>query len=79
MQKEIKRMDKIIILWHTGWKVFRGLYRRLFLKHAKGFLLIGRHVQITHGKHITCGKNVKFEDYTKYMDYVRMDSILATM
>ncbi|MCI8951043.1 MAG: acyltransferase [Lachnospiraceae bacterium] len=28
-------------------------------------LLIGKHVQITHGKHIACGKNVKFEDYAE--------------
>ena len=28
-------------------------------------LLVGKHVQITHGKHITCGKNVKFEDYAE--------------
>lgn len=28
-------------------------------------LLVGRGVQISHGKHIRCGKNVKFEDYTE--------------
>lgn len=28
-------------------------------------LLIGKSVQITHGKHISCGKNVKFEDYSE--------------
>lgn len=26
---------------------------------------MGRHVQISHGKHISCGKNVKFEDYAE--------------
>lgn len=65
MQKNIKPTDKVIILWHTGWKFLRGIYRRVFLKGAKGMLLVGKHVQITHGKHITCGKNVKFEDYAE--------------
>ena len=65
MQKDIKLNDKIIILWHTAWKLLRGIYRRIFLKSAKGMLLIGKHVQITHGKHIVCGKNVKFEDYAE--------------
>lgn len=65
MQKDIKPIDKAIILWHTGWKFLRGIYLRVFLKSAKGVLLIGKHVQITHGKHITCGKNVKFEDYAE--------------
>lgn len=65
MNKEIKVLDKFIILWHTGWKILRGGYRRLFLKNAKGILIIGKHVQITHGNHITCGKHVKFEDYAE--------------
>ena len=43
----------------------RGIYRRCFMKKTKGMLLIGKHVQITHGNHITCGKNVKFEDYAE--------------
>lgn len=28
-------------------------------------LLVGKSVQITHGKHIRCGKNVKFEDFSE--------------
>ena len=31
----------------------------------KGLLLVGKHVQITHGSHIICGKSVKFEDYAE--------------
>lgn len=61
----ISRMDKFIILKNTGVKFIRGLWMRLFLKQAKGLLLVGKHVQITHGRHITCGKSVKFEDYTE--------------
>lgn len=65
MHREIPFIDKIIILWHTGWKFIRGVYQRIFLKRVKGLFFIGKHVQITHGKNIICGKNVKFEDYSE--------------
>lgn len=65
MYKEIGSFDKLIILKNTGIKAFRGLFLRFFLKKASGLLLIGRHVQVTHGRKIVCGKNVKFEDYSE--------------
>lgn len=57
--------DKIIILFNTTIKILRGGVKRLFLKQSKGLFLVGKHVKITHGGHITCGKNVKFEDYAE--------------
>lgn len=65
MNSSIKLIDKLIILSRTGIKFLRGGVRRLFLKEAHGMLLIGKGVQISHGKHIRCGKNVKFEDYSE--------------
>ena len=65
MNKDISQFDTIIIYWNAGWKVFRGCLRRLTLKKSRGLLLIGRHVRITHGNHISCGKNTKFEDYSE--------------
>lgn len=65
MDLRISTMDKLIILWNTGWKILRGGLRRIFLKQVKGLFLIGKHVQITHGKHVVCGRNVKFEDYAE--------------
>jgi acetyltransferase-like isoleucine patch superfamily enzyme len=65
VNSNIETTDKIIILLNTAIKVLRGGVRRIFLKQASGMLLIGKHVQITHGKHIACGKNVKFEDYAE--------------
>lgn len=65
MDKNIAKKDKLIILWHAGWKVMRGFWTRLFLKRARGLLLVGHHVQISHGSHIQCGKSVKFEDYSE--------------
>lgn len=61
----ISNYDKLIILWNTGWKILRGLWNRLFIKQVKGFFIVGKNVQITHGRHIVCGKNVKFEDYAE--------------
>lgn len=65
MDSKINAIDKLIILSRTGIKFFRGGVCRLFLKQAKGIFLVGKHVQISHGKHIRCGKNVKFEDYSE--------------
>lgn len=65
MDSRISVVDKIAILYRTGMKVLRGGVRRLFLKEAHGIFLVGKSVQITHGKHIRCGKNVKFEDFSE--------------
>lgn len=65
MNSDIGMLDKISILYRTGIKFLRGGVRRIFLKEAHGMLLIGRNVQISHSKHIRCGKNVKFEDYAE--------------
>lgn len=65
MNKDIQSANKLNILFRTGIKFLRGGVRRLFLKEAHGMLLIGKGVQISHGKHIRCGKNVKFEDYSE--------------
>ena len=65
MDKDIQSADKINILFRTGIKAARGCFRRLFLKESHGMLLVGKGVQISHGKHIRCGKNVKFEDYSE--------------
>ncbi|WP_395015917.1 acyltransferase [Robinsoniella peoriensis] len=62
---EISGIDKMNILFRTGAKFIRGFWKRLFLKKATGLFLVGKHVQISHGKHIICGKNVKFEDYAE--------------
>lgn len=64
-QKSISRYDKIIVFWNTCIKFLRGLVHRIFLKEVHGVFLVGKSVQISHGRHIQCGKNVKFEDYTE--------------
>ena len=65
MFRDISRIDRINVLTRAGIKVLRGFFRRPFIHKVKGLLLIGKHVQITYGKHITCGKFVKFEDYSE--------------
>lgn len=65
MNTAIETKDKINIFFRTGVKAVRGCFRRLFLKEVHGIFLVGKGVQITHGKHIRCGKNVKFEDFAE--------------
>ena len=65
MNAAIEKKDKINILCRTGVKVIRGCFKKLFLKETHGMLLLGKGVQISHGKHIRCGKNVKFEDFAE--------------
>ena len=65
MNVEIGILDKLNIYLRTTAKIVRGWGKRLFLKRAKGLFLVGKGVRISHGKHITCGKNVKFEDYSE--------------
>lgn len=65
MDNRISKVDKISIYRRAGIKALRGVLKKPFLKRADGLLMIGKGVQITHGKHITCGKRVKFEDYSE--------------
>jgi acetyltransferase-like isoleucine patch superfamily enzyme len=65
MDNRISKVDKISIYRRAGIKALRGALKKPFLKRADGLLMIGKGVQITHGKHITCGKRVKFEDYAE--------------
>ena len=65
MNEKINKFDIFIIYKNTGIKVLRGLWKRMFIKEVHGLFLVGKHTSITHGKHIRCGRNVKFEDYTE--------------
>lgn len=47
------------------FEIFAGGVKRLLLKETHGLFLVGKSVKITHGKHIRCGKNVKFEDFSE--------------
>ena len=63
MNNALSKIDKLIIYKNTGIKLLRGLRMRLFIKEVHGLFLVGRGAKITHGGHIKCGRNVKFEDF----------------
>ena len=65
MNPKISIADKLLIIKSTGMKVLRGLWKRLFIKEVHGLFLVGKGTKITHGNHIRCGRNVKFEDYSE--------------
>ncbi|MCG0826403.1 acyltransferase [Lactiplantibacillus plantarum] len=61
----LQRRDKILVIVHVLPKLLNGLLHAPFFKARSGFQYIGRQVHITHAKHISCGRNVKFEDYAE--------------
>lgn len=65
MHSDVKGLDKFIIYKNTAGKAVRGIWKRLFIRKVKGLFLVGKGVTVTHGSHIRCGKNVKFEDYAE--------------
>lgn len=65
MDNGISRIDKLIVYWRAGIKILRGVLRKPFLRDTNGLLLVGKNVTLTHCRHISCGKNVKFEDYAE--------------
>lgn len=56
---------------HSATKVLRGVVRRPLLREVDGLLFVGKHVEITHGNNISCGKNVKFESYSEIQGLCR--------
>lgn len=65
MNKNINNFDKFIVYWRAGIKIIRGMFRKPFLKKSNGLLLIGKSVTLSHANHISCGRNMKFEDYSE--------------
>lgn len=63
--QDLTFVDKLLVLRYAALKFIRGCWKRIFLSHAEGLFLVGKHVTISHASHIWCGKNVKFEDYAE--------------
>ena len=65
INKDVSIRDKSQIIISALLKIFRGLLKKVFLRHSKGFLFVGRHVTLKNKQYISVGKNVKFEDYSE--------------
>jgi len=65
MNTEIGKLDRLNIYARAGMKALRGSLRKPLFKKSEGLLFVGKGVRISHCAHITCGKNVKFEDYAE--------------
>lgn len=63
--KDLSYLDKYLVLYNAIPKLVRGVLRAPFFKHHRGVQYIGRHVQISYASRISCGRNVKFEDYAE--------------
>ena len=57
--------------------VLRGLVLRLRVRHAKGHVLVGRHVRILDAGQLTLGRNVKIEDYAEVQCRSRLGIVLG--
>lgn len=60
---KIKKIDCLGIYTKTLFKILRGCLK--FRMKYKFPLFVGKSVEVTHPKHIKCGKNVKFEAYSE--------------
>ncbi|WP_441794842.1 acyltransferase [Limosilactobacillus reuteri] len=65
MNKSIDIFDKLNIYYRTGIKVLRGFLKKPFLRKSSGLLLVGKSVELSHARYISCGKNTKFEAYSE--------------
>ncbi|HLY31709.1 MAG TPA: acyltransferase [Ktedonobacterales bacterium] len=53
----------IAMVWNTGIKVTRGMWRRIGFRRAKGLTFIGAHVTLRNKGFISAGRNFIAEDY----------------
>ncbi|WP_032822799.1 acyltransferase [Oenococcus oeni] len=65
MNNNLSFLQKLNIYRETGFKVIRGFWNRIFLKKSYGFFFVGRKVSIHNRRHISVGKNVKFEAFSE--------------
>lgn len=54
--------DLAHITTRRALQICRGLWHKLWFKHAAGLLFIGRGVKISHAYQLQCGKNLILED-----------------
>lgn len=57
-----KVADKRITLLRMAIFYFRGLYQRLFFKHASGMVLVGKNVSVRYAKYLSVGDDFIIED-----------------
>lgn len=60
-----KGADILTTLFRLSFFLIRGCYQRLFFKHSKGLVLIGKGVSIRYAKYLNVGKDFIVEDYAE--------------
>ncbi len=57
--------DIVITLFTMGIFLLRGSVKRLFFKHSKGMVLVGRGVSIRYSHYLNVGRDFLVEDYAE--------------
>jgi len=67
LDNHLTATDILRLLWQMGSWGLRGLFAKLWLKKAKGLVMIGRNVQIRYPHYLEVGKNFIVEGHTEIM------------
>lgn len=65
ISSEATTIDRLEICSKAAVKILRGFTKGIWLKKRELPIFIGKCVDISHKQSISCGKNVKFEDYSE--------------
>ena len=57
--------DRLITLWRLIPFVIRGVWERLFIGSAKGWVLVGKQVSVRYAGYLEAGSDLIIEDYAE--------------
>ena len=57
--------DRLITLWRLIPFVIRGVWERLFIGSAKGWVLVGKQVSVRYAGYLQAGSDLIIEDYAE--------------
>jgi len=60
-----KGLDILTTLFRLSFFFIRGCYHRLYFKHSKGLVLVGKGASIRYAKYLNVGKDFIVEDYAE--------------
>lgn len=70
--KNLKKLDKLEIIISSLLKIFRGLFNKPFFKECNGLIFIGKKLSISFKRYISCGKNLKIEQFAEIQGLAKL-------
>lgn len=62
LRSDYRTRDLLVVVWHRGWQVVRGLCLRPWLGASAGPVFCGRKVVVEHAHLVRCGSSAILED-----------------